>query len=78
MSAWRVILTDSEDLTGVAPVCPQTTMKHHVRIDSDLVPSVDEYGVYDCCPQPHIECWGTVVAQAMAAQLTATDAELCP
>jgi hypothetical protein len=69
MSVWRVILTDSESLTGVAPVCPDVRSGNH---DSDDV------GVYDCCPGPHIECWSERVADEVSKALTIADAEVCP
>lgn len=67
MSAWRVVLTDSERLTGVAPVCPKTggeTSGNHVV-------------VHDCCPGPHIECWSEHVAAEVVRLLTTVDAEIC-
>jgi hypothetical protein len=71
MSAWRVIITDSESLTGVAPVCPQP---HPL---GDGVRDFENW-VYDCCPGPHIECGNQHVAEAVANMLTAADAEVCP
>lgn len=62
MSAWRVVLTDSERLTGIAPACPG---EH------------DECEVFDCCPGPHIECWSDGVATEVVRLLTITDADVC-
>jgi hypothetical protein len=79
MSAWRVIMTDSESLSGVGPVCDQQEDfggPHAYRDDADD-PQVDGAGVYDCCPHPHIELWSEVAAAAMAATLTAHDAAVC-
>lgn len=63
MSHWRVIITNSESLTGVAPTC-----ENHVG---------DVAAVYDCCPGPHIECWSEQHAEAIAKALTETGAEIC-
>lgn len=65
MSAWRVVLTDSESLTGVAPACPQ----EHVGSTQSWV--------FDCCPGPHIECWSEGIAAEVARLLTTADADLC-
>lgn len=67
MSAWRVIFTDSESLTGIAPVCTEPG-RHEIDIDT----------VYDCCPGPHIECWSERRAKEIAAALTEAEAEVCP
>lgn len=64
MSLWRVIMTDSESPTGIAPVCET---KHQ---DDDRI------GVYDCCPGPHIECWSEGIASTMAVALTVAEAKL--
>lgn len=73
MSTWRVILTDSESLTGVAPVCPQPDV--HAMMHGQ---PPDDPWVYDeCCVGPHIECWSERWAQEIAAALTAAEAEVC-
>lgn len=76
MTTWRTILTDSESLTGVAPVCPDQDdpAKHTPGFDGD--PAVAD-GVYDCCPHPHIECWSKRRATAVAQALTEAEAEVC-
>jgi hypothetical protein len=53
---WRLIITDTESPTGIAPVC---TKPH------------DEQGVYDCCPQPHVETFSESEADSMVARLNA-------
>lgn len=75
MSAWRVIMTDSESLTGVAPVCEYQ--------DDPAVHGDGEGGaeplrnwVFDCCPRPHIETWGESSARNLAEVLTGLDAEV--
>lgn len=76
MTAWRIILTDSESLTGVAPVCPDQDdpAKHTPGFDGE--PAVAE-AVYDCCPGPHIELWSEQRAAEVASMLTAAEAEVC-
>lgn len=78
---WRVILTDTEGLTGVAPVCPEARTRggsHDLLADPPEVPDRwDDSGVYDCCPQPHIECWHETVAEQVAEILTKAGAEMC-
>ena len=67
MSAWRVIITDSELESGVAPVC--TAAPNHT--------DGDDPWVYDCCPGPHIECFSDKAAGLIARALTETEAEVC-
>lgn len=66
MSEWRVILTDSESLTGVAPDCPDML---------DPLKHAGAYDVQDCCPQPHIECWSEYNALEVVHLLTDIDAK---
>jgi hypothetical protein len=73
---WRVIITDTESLTGVAPVCEYQSSYDHHGIPGDT-PALDDLGVYDCCPQPHIECWSERDARRIAADLTESSAEPC-
>ena len=71
MSQWRVIITDSESMTGVAPVCETMGPDHFV----DGMTLAD--WVFDCCPHPHIECWNEYNAKDLALALTDTDAQAC-
>ena len=73
MSAWRVILTDSDGESGVAPICdsPDHARFHHASGPSDP-------WVYDCCRGPHLECGTGSVARVLAAALTAASVEVCP
>lgn len=76
---WRLIFTDSESLSGVAPVCPRQNdpEAHELR---DFVTGEVEAGVnfvYECCPHPHIECWSPVDAESVLAVLNAACAEVC-
>lgn len=81
MSGWRVILTDSETLSGVAPVCPQQTEPegpHDIdRNEDDETARYDVMGVYDCCPGPHLECWSRSNAEDVRVRLDRVDAEVC-
>lgn len=63
---WRVILTDSESLTGLAPVCnqPGSDALHEIT-DYPGGPKRDDDGVYDCCPWPQVDTY----SEAMAAYL---------
>jgi hypothetical protein len=65
---WRVIGTDSESLTGVAPVCD---------LPHDEPGRDDRAGIYDCCPHPHIETWSESSADALRNLLNAIGAEPC-
>lgn len=75
MSRWRVIITDSESLTGVAPECPMTATNHLVEDEDGALPDV--HSVYGCCPQPHLECFSEVRARQVAHTLTYFEVELC-
>jgi hypothetical protein len=70
MTTWRTIITDSESLTGVAPVCDGS--EHHREPGSDL-----SAWVLNCCLGPHIETWSERVAAQLAETLTAAGAEVC-
>lgn len=79
MSAWRVIMTDTEGPTGVAPVCPdQGDYTKHSTGDGCMKEPADTSGVYDCCPQPYIETWNETTAATLAQVLTASEAQVCP
>lgn len=71
MSNWRVIGTDSESESGVAPVCTNTIGEGGPHDD------YNDTWVYDCCPGPHIECWTPHAAKEVAAALNAAEAEIC-
>ena len=84
MSGWRVILTDSEALSGIAPICPRQTEPggpHDVDPDDDHgddeATRYDTASVYDCCPHPHIETWGEYNARDVVALLNQIEAEVC-
>jgi hypothetical protein len=67
-TTWRLVLTDTESLTGVGLVC---TDPAHPGID-DVGCEYDEMGVYDCCPLV-IETWHEKVAAYLAALLNGDD-----
>lgn len=71
---WRVIITDSESLTGVAPVCPQQN-DYEMHGIPDCA-ATDTSGVYDCCPGPYIETWSETTAARVAELLTQAGAEM--
>lgn len=73
---WRVIITDSESLTGVAPVCES---KEHAKnaAKSGMEEGAGADWVFDCCPYPQIETWSEVKATLIAEVLTLAEAEIC-
>ena len=73
---WRLILTDSESFTGLAPVCTgERSDALHEITDYPGGPKRDEDGVYDCCPWPQIETYCEPVA-AYLVELLNADAAL--
>ena len=76
MSAWRVIITDSESFTGVAPVCEHQgdRTKHTPNEFGD---DPDPGSVFDCCPHPHLETWSEAEAKIIANVLTGSDVQVC-
>ncbi|MFI9600371.1 hypothetical protein ACIHCX_10900 [Streptomyces sp. NPDC052043] len=75
--AWRVIYTDSESPTGVAPICTAEGVddEHHVIDDHPSGPRRDDEGVYDCCPWPQFETDSPVVAAYLVELLNAEPEE---
>lgn len=69
MSAWRVIITDTESMTGVAPVCETDHTPHSEDGESQL-----RDWVFDCCPHPHIEMWSEDLATRLAELLNEAEA----
>jgi hypothetical protein len=72
---WRLITSDSESLTGLAPVCTgdRSDALHQIP-DYPGGPIRDDEGVYDCCPWPQIETYSAPVA-AYLVELLNADAE---
>lgn len=71
-SRWRVIITDSESPTGVAPVCTEGRSNAlHVIDDYPGGPERDEDGVYDCCPWPQFDTYSQDTAAYLVALLNA-------
>ncbi|MCX4705691.1 hypothetical protein [Streptomyces sp. NBC_01373] len=69
---WRVIITDSESPTGVAPVCTaEDSGEHHVIADFPGGPIPDPEGVYDCCPDPQFDTYSTILAPYLVELLNA-------
>jgi hypothetical protein len=73
MADWRVIITDSESATGVAPVCPQPDV--HAMMFGVLPADPNVYD--ECCVGPHIECFTEKAARLIASALTQVEAEVC-
>ncbi len=71
---WRVIATDSESLTGLAPVCTADRRLHEIP-DYPGGPKYDDEGVYDCCPWPQVETYSVAVAAYLVALLNADAAK---
>ncbi|WP_327725770.1 hypothetical protein [Streptomyces europaeiscabiei] len=74
---WRVIITDSESPTGIAPVCTaERGDALHMILDYPGGPIRDEEGVYDCCPWPQFDTYSTILAAYLVELLNAdTEAE---
>lgn len=69
---WRVIITDSESPTGVAPVCAgERSDALHMIEDYPGGPQRDEDGVYDCCPWPQFDTYSVDVAAYLVELLNA-------
>ncbi len=69
---WRVTLTDSESLIGVAPVCdqPGSDALHEIP-DYPGGSKRDQDGVYDCCPWPQFDTYSEATATYVVALLNA-------
>jgi hypothetical protein len=67
---WRVIITDSESPTGVAPVCTAANSLHMID-DYPGGPKYDEDGVYDCCPWPQFDTYSETTAAYLVELLNA-------
>lgn len=74
---WRIIITDSEQPTGVAPECSAMTSPLSAMSLHWVDGKINTYGVWDCCPHPHLECWTPVRAQALAAMLNDSEVQVC-
>lgn len=72
MMKWRVVFTDSESLSGVAPVCDQPDL--HVM---EYGEGPDSFSVYDCCPHPHLQTCNENDAKRLASILNDLDAGVC-
>ena len=76
---WRVITTDAEMASGVAPICPSTSLiavlgnvNEHWNGES-----MDLLGVWDCCPGPHLQCINEHDAQRVMTMLNVLEVEIC-
>lgn len=69
---WRVIITDSESPTGVAPVCTaegDDDLHLWANLGNGIERVVD--GVWDCCPDPRFDTYSTVLAAYLVELLNA-------
>ena len=74
---WRVIITDSESPTGVAPVCTAEG-DDDLHLWADLGHGFGRVndGVWDCCPDPQFDTYSTTLAAYLVELLNAdTEAE---
>lgn len=74
---WRVIITDSETESGVAPVCPKPDV--HAMMHGGA--PTDPFTYEECCEgsdgKPHLECWGPRKARAVRDILNSLEVEVC-
>jgi hypothetical protein len=80
---WRIIMTDTESPTGVAPECDKRVDPNsaHWHYEPGEAVWCDHQGVYDCCPHPHIETYGDADARTLVDALNGVaggeGAEIC-
>lgn len=72
---WRVIDTDTELPTGVAPVCPHPDI--HGAMHGGPVTDAELYD--ECCATvgPHLQCWSESAALEVQAMLNRLNVEFC-
>jgi CheY-like chemotaxis protein len=72
---WRVIITDSESPTGIAPVCTaEGDVDLHLWANfGHGIERVND-GVWDCCPTPQFDTYSTVLAAYLVELLNADTA----
>lgn len=80
---WRVVITNSETLDGIAPVCPQQMQPggpHHQSTQPRVAGLwtiftrdlwFDRHGIYDCCPPPHLWAPDAHTAAELADMMSA-------
>jgi len=74
---WRLIGTDSESDSGVAPVCRQPDV-HAMLTPAGEVGRPDDTFVYaECCGHPHLECWTPHNAVLVRDFLNSLGVEVC-
>jgi hypothetical protein len=69
---WRVIITDTESPTGIAPVCEDE--EHAKLAESNGMESGGPDWVFSCCPHPQIELHDELFADELAERLSEHDA----
>jgi len=73
---WRVVITDAESASGVAPICPSPALFQRAS-EHWNDESMDLLGVWDCCPGPHLQCINEDHAKILAAMLNILEVEIC-
>lgn len=71
---WRVILTDTELPTGVAPICPKPDV-HAAMREGAKPDGLDVFA--ECCIGPHLECWTQAMAVYIRIELDAEYVRIC-
>jgi hypothetical protein len=79
---WRVVITDSESMTGLAPICVRQDEREspHDHGDEVGLSSADRFdltGVYDCCPEPHIETYSVSTAAFLVEVMNLRNVRMC-
>lgn len=77
---WRVVDTDTETCSGVAPRCAQQNVPggaHDIDGAGSAGDGYDSTGVFDCCPGPHLETWGEASAHLLMVTLNRNNVRLC-
>jgi hypothetical protein len=78
---WRVVITDSESMTGVAPICVRQDERGSPHDHGDQRQMYDlrfdATGVYDCCPEPHIETYSTSTAAFLVELMNLRNVRMC-
>jgi hypothetical protein len=72
-ATWRLIITDSESQSGVAPICNLPDV--HAMMRGGHPGDFDVFA--ECCPGPHLECNSPQGARQLLAVLNAHGVTVC-